>query len=256
MIALWVTLGLCLAMAGAWAVQRASGNAGYVDSVWTLALGGAGVAIGLLAGSPRGLMVGGVAAVWALRLGGYILWRDSGAVEDARYAKLRREWGEAFQPRLLGFLQIQALAAAALAMTFLVAAHNPAPLRFVDTLGVALFATGIAGGAIADAQLGRFRRDPATRGAVCDIGLWRLSRHPNYFFEFVAWCGWPLLAIAPSYPWGWVALTGPALIYWLLVYVSGIPPLEEVMLRSRGDRYRAYQATTRAFWPIPKRNPR
>lgn len=255
MIALWVTLGLCLAMAGAWAVQRISGNAGHVDSVWTVALGSAGLAIGLSAGSPRGLLVAGLAATWALRLGGYILWRNNAAAEDARYAQLRREWGETFQLRLFGFLQIQAIAAAALAMTFLVAARNPAPLSFADALGVALFVTGIIGGAIADAQLAQFRRNPANRGAVCDIGLWRVSRHPNYFFEFIAWCGWPVLAIAPTYPWGWLALTGPALIYWLLVYVSGIPPLEQAMLRSRGDRYRAYQARTRAFWPLPKRNP-
>jgi steroid 5-alpha reductase family enzyme len=254
MIALWVALGLSLAMAGAWVAQRASGNAGVVDSVWTLALGAAGVAAGVTAAGPRGWLVAALAAIWSLRLGGHILRRTRGAAEDSRYARLRVTWGAAFQPRMFAFLQMQALGAAALAMSFVVAARNPAPLGAGDALGVAMFAAGLAGGALADAQLARFRRDPAHRGGICDTGLWRHSRHPNYFFEFVAWCCWPFLAIAPGYAWGWAALSAPALMYWFLVHVSGIPPLEEEMLRSRGDRYRAYQARTRPFLPMPKRS--
>lgn len=254
MIVLWVAAGLSLAMMGAWAVQRAADNAGFVDGIWTLALGGAGVAGGLTAAGPRGMLVAALAAVWALRLGGHILRRTWNAAEDSRYAWLRRTWGARFQPRMFGFLQIQALAAVALAMSFVVAARNPAPLGPGDAVGLALFAAGVAGGALADGQLTRFRRDPAHRGAVCDAGFWRYSRHPNYFFECLGWCAWPVIAIAPGYPWGWVALSGPALIYWLVVHVSGIPQLEEAMLRSRGDRYRAYQARTRALLPLPRRS--
>jgi steroid 5-alpha reductase family enzyme len=254
MIALWIVAGLSLAMAGAWLVQRASGNAGMVDVIWTVSLGASGIASGLSAGGPRGLAVAALTAIWAVRLGLYILRRNWGAAEDSRYARLRTTWGAAFQARMFAFLQIQALAAAALAMSFVTAARNPAPFGVADALGVALFAAGVAGGALADAQLARFRRGQAHRGAVCDVGLWRYSRHPNYFFEFVAWCCWPLLAIAPHYIWGWLALSAPALMYWLLVHVSGIPPLEEEMLRSRGDRYRDYQARTRPFLPFPKWN--
>jgi steroid 5-alpha reductase family enzyme len=106
--------------------------------------------------------------------------------------------------------------------------------------------------------LRRFRADPTHHGQVCDTGLWRLSRHPNYFFEWLGWLAYPLLAIDPAggYPWGWLALAGPALIYWLLVHVSGIPPLEAQMLRSRGERYRTYQARTRPFLPFPRRGVR
>ncbi len=255
MIALWVTLGLSLAMAGAWVAQRATGNAGFVDVIWTFALGAAGLVSGLTAAEPRGWLVAVLATVWSLRLGGHILRRTWGAAEDSRYARLREAWGAGFQARMAGFLQLQAFAAAALAMSFVVAARNPAPFRIADALALALFRAGVAGGALADAQLGRFRRDPAHRGCVCDTGLWRYSRHPNYFFECLGWCAWPFLAIAPGYAWGWVALSGPLLMYWLVVHVSGIPPLEQAMLRSRGDRYRAYQARTRAFLPLPKRSP-
>lgn len=254
MIALWLTIGLSLAMMGGWVTQRATRNAGFVDVVWTFSLGLAGVVAGLTAAGPRGFLVAALAAIWALRLGGYILRRSWDGKEDTRYAGLRKEWGTAFELKLFGFLQMQALGAAALAMSFVVAARNPAPLGALDALGVAIFIAGVAGGALADSQLARFRRDAANRGGICDIGLWRYSRHPNYFFEFLGWCSWPFLAFAPGYFWGFVALTAPALMYWFLVHVSGIPPLEAEMLRSRGDRYRAYQARTRPFLPLPKRS--
>ena len=254
MIMIWIAAGLSLAMSGAWVVQRASGNAGMVDVVWTFSLGAAGIATGVVAGGARAILVAALTAIWATRLGLHILRRNWGTPEDSRYAHLRTIWGSGFQARMFIFLQIQALAALALAISFVAAAYNRAPLSAADALGAALFATGVAGGALADAQLARFRRERVHGGGVCDGGLWRYSRHPNYFFEFLSWCCWPLLAIGPHHPWGWVALTAPALMYWLLVHVSGIPPLEEAMLRSRGDRYRAYQARTRAFFPIPKRN--
>lgn len=254
MIALWLSLGLSLAMIVAWAVQWHTRNAGFVDVVWTFALGGAGVASGLTAVGPRGELIAGMSTIWALRLGGHLLRRTWGAAEDARYAGFRATWGSRFQLRMFGFLQVQAFAAAVLALSFIFAARNPAPIGALDVVGVMVFVIGIVGGGLADAQLERFRRNPPFRGALCDTGLWRYSRHPNYFFEVVAWCGWPLLAIAPSSPWGWLALAGPGLMFWLLVFVSGIPPLEEAMLRSRGDAFRAYQARTRAFLPLPKRS--
>jgi steroid 5-alpha reductase family enzyme len=91
----------------------------------------------------------------------------------------------------------------------------------------------------------------SNRGRVCDQGLWSWSRHPNYFFEWLQWVAYPLLAIelAGGYPWGWIALGGPVCMYWLLVYVSGIPPLEEHMVRRYGAAYRAYQGRTNAFFP-------
>ena len=120
-------------------------------------------------------------------------------------------------------------------------------------MGALILLAGIAGEALADAQLKVFRTDPANKGRVCDVGLWRWSRHPNYFFEWFGWLAYPVIAISPgdplSYPWGFAALLGPVFMYWILVYVTGIPPLEAQMLRSRGDRYRDYQSRTSPFFP-------
>ncbi len=175
--------------------------------------------------------------------------------DDPRYAWLRQEWGAAFRQRLFLFLQIQAACGFLLAMSIMVAARNPAPgLRAGDGLGTLLLAVAILGEAVADRQLARFRADPRNRGQVCDVGLWGVSRHPNYFFEWLGWLAYAAIAIDPAnYPWGWIALCGPALMYWLLVYASGIPPLEAHMLRSRNAAFRSYQARVNAFWPGPRR---
>jgi steroid 5-alpha reductase family enzyme len=254
-----VTLLLCLVMAGAWLVQRALDNAGWVDAVWSFGLGLAGV-IYALAPEPGivwpgarqillALLVGG----WSLRLGLHLFSRTGKLPEDVRYAELRREWGPSYQARLFGFLQIQAAASALLALSVLAAASNPAPLGLFDFAGVALFILSVAGEGVADAQLQRFRADPANRGKICEAGLWRLSRHPNYFFEWLGWLAYPLLALGPDFRhgFGWLAFLGPVLMYALLVHVSGIPPLERQMLKSRGEAYRQYQSRTRAFLPLP-----
>ena len=152
--------------------------------------------------------------------------------------------------------QKQALVSIPLALSMVLAAWNPWPdLRLQDALGVLVLIVAIAGEGLADAQLRRFRADPANRNRICDIGLWGWSRHPNYFFEWFGWLAYPLLAIdlGGQYPWGWAALVGPACMYWLLVHVSGIPPLEAHMLERRRDEFRAYQARTNAFFPAPPR---
>jgi steroid 5-alpha reductase family enzyme len=115
-----------------------------------------------------------------------------------------------------------------------------------------VLAVAVLGEGAADAQLGRFRANPANHGKVCDAGLWAWSRHPNYFFEWLHWLAYPLFALGADY--GWLALLGPGFMYWLLVHVSGIPPLEAQMLRSRGDAYRAYQRRVSAFIPLPPEN--
>jgi steroid 5-alpha reductase family enzyme len=154
------------------------------------------------------------------------------------------------------FLQNQALGSIPLVFAIFVAAHVPGDgLRLADYLGALILLAGIAGEAIADAQLRAFRADPANKGRVCDSGLWRWSRHPNYFFEWFGWLAYPVIGLSIadplSYPWGLATLLAPVFMYWILVHVTGIPPLEEQMLRSRGDRYRDYQSRTSAFFPLP-----
>lgn len=257
-----VTAALAISMAGAWALQRATHNCGWVDVVWTLAVGVAGVAYALIpvagvARGPRALLVVTLIAVWSVRLGGHLALRTVTApAEDARYARFRQEWGRAFDARLFVLLQIQALAAAVLALAVLVAARNPSPgIGVRDLAGAALFFTAIFGEALADRQLRRFKAYPPNRGAICDVGLWSWSRHPNYVFEWLAWLAFPLMAIdlSGAWPWGWLALAAPFLMFVLLRYVSGVPPTEAAMAQSRGAAFARYQARVSIFLPLPPR---
>lgn len=255
---LCVSGGLSLAMMLGWAVQWRLRNAGWVDVVWTFATGLAGVAYAAWPADEavgwRQVLVGLAAATWALRLGLHLVQRTRQGEEDVRYAHFRKEWGAAYEPRMFGFLQIQAVAAAILAVAMLLAARNPRPLGGLDLLAVLVIVAAIAGEGIADSQLRRFRADPGNKGKICDTGLWARSRHPNYFFEWLGWLAYPLFAIGFDglYSIGWAAFVAPMFMYWLLVHVSGIPPLEQQMLRSRGEAYRNYQARTRPFLPFGK----
>jgi steroid 5-alpha reductase family enzyme len=139
-----------------------------------------------------------------------------------------------------------------LGAAFLVVCLNPAPaLHPLEIAGTVLWLIAISGEALADAQLAAFKRHAANQGKVCDAGLWRYSRHPNYFFEWLIWVAFLVFALGS--PWGWVAIIGPASILYLLLRVTGIPMTEEQSIRSRGDAYRRYQRTTSAFVPWPPR---
>ena len=255
-----IALSLSVLMAGAWVVQQRTGNSGWVDTIWTFSLGlvGAGSAlwpIGGTAPNARQWLVAALVAIWSLRLGVHIAIRTAGITDDPRYAAFAREWGATSPRRMFIFLQNQALGSIPLVFAIFVAARAPGgELRLADYLGALVLLAGIAGEALADAQLGAFRADPANEGSVCDVGLWRWSRHPNYFFEWFGWLAYPVIGIAfddpLSYPWGWATLLAPVFMYWILVYVTGIPPLEAQMLRSRGARYRDYQSRTSRFFPL------
>jgi steroid 5-alpha reductase family enzyme len=155
--------------------------------------------------------------------------------------------------RMFLFLQLQAVAAWPLALSAYVAAGAPADIGLRDALALLVFAVALIGEAIADAQMAAFKRDPNNRGEICDTGLWSWSRHPNYFFEWFGWLGLPLLAVQSGYSLGWLAWFAPLEMYWLLVHVSGVPPTEEAMRRSRGAAFNRYAARVSAFWPRPPR---
>jgi steroid 5-alpha reductase family enzyme len=238
-------------------VQQRTGNSGWVDTIWTFALGlvGGTSALWPVAGEPpnvRQWLVAALVAIWSVRLGAHIAVRTSGISDDPRYAAFAREWGANAPRRMFIFLQNQALGTIPLAFAIFVAARLPGEaLRLQDFVGIAILVIGIAGEALADRGLKRFRQDPANKGRVCDVGLWRWSRHPNYFFEWFGWLAYPVIALSPDYPWGLATLLAPIFMYWILVHVTGIPPLEEQMLRSRGDLYRDYQLRTSRFVPLP-----
>jgi steroid 5-alpha reductase family enzyme len=252
-----IAVALSVLMAGAWLAQQRTGNSGWVDTIWTFSLGlvGAGSAlwpVGGAAPNARQWLVAALVTLWSLRLGSHIAVRTAGISDDPRYAAFAKEWGVDSARKMFIFLQNQGFGSIALVFAIFLAARFPSDaLRLQDTLGALILLIGIAGEALADAQLKRFRSDPANKGRVCDIGLWRWSRHPNYFFEWFGWVAYAVIAISPDYPWGWATLLAPIFMYWTLVHVTGIPPLEAQMLRSRGERYRDYQTRTSMFFPLP-----
>jgi steroid 5-alpha reductase family enzyme len=244
---------LVLAMAGAWVVQRRTGNSGWIDTTWSFAVGVASV-LGLLLlripAARRWLLILLVAA-WSLRLGAHILARTTRISDDPRYARLMAEWGQDAAPRrLFWFLQAQALAGGVLVLAILLAALATGPVLAPLTLVFsALALVSVVGEAMSDAQLAAFKREAAA-GSLCERGLWSLSRHPNYFFEWLFWVSVSGLAI--SAPWGWVstlALVAPLMMYVLLRYGSGVPHLEAHMRRTRPEAFAAYAARVPEFFP-------
>jgi len=257
-IALLALAGLCVAFAFIYGLARAIDNYGIVDIAWSYAFAALGVFYALFgAGWPaRRALVATMAALWSLRLGTHLLIRIARKhpTEDGRYVQLRSDWKGAFAAKMAGFFQLQALSVVLLGIPFLAACSNPDPgLRPLELLGAALWLVSISGEALADAQLAAFKKRPEAAGKVCDAGLWRYSRHPNYFFEWMIWVSFFVLGSAS--PWGWVGILSPASMLFLLLRVTGIPATEEQSVRTKGDAYRRYQQTTSAFVPLPRRKP-
>jgi len=257
MLALVALAALCAGFAALYLVARRIDNYGIVDIAWSYAFGAmaAGYALGGAGWPVRRALIGAMAVLWSARLGTHLAVRVLGhhPVEDGRYLQLRRDWAANFAAKMFGFFQLQAASVVLLGAAFVLACVNPTPtLHPLEVAGVAVWLLALTGEALADAQLAAFKRRPESRGRVCDAGLWRYSRHPNYFFEWLIWVAYALFALGS--PWGWLGLIGPASILFLLLRVTGIPMTEEQSLRSRGDAYRRYQQTTSAFVPWPPRS--
>jgi steroid 5-alpha reductase family enzyme len=235
-----------------WVVQAVRRDATAVDVGWAFSLGALAVAYALASDAPAGrrLLVAGVGGIWGLRLALH-LFRDrvlGHDEEDGRYRELRAGWGSRANSRFFLFYQAQALLALVLSAPFLLAAGNPAPFPHpLEIAGAALWGIGLAGETVADRQLARFRANPAHRGKTCRVGLWKTSRHPNYFFEWLIWCSFALIAL-PA-PLGWIGIASPVLMLVFILAITGIPPAERRALESRGEDYRRYQRTTSPFVP-------
>ncbi len=256
------SLGAGAALVGAvmlalWFVQRAQRNATAVDVAWAANLGLLAIlyaALGSGLGARR-IAVGAVVGAWSFRLAWHLFrHRILGhrGVEDGRYRTLREKWGTSANRKFLAFYLAQGLLDLALSFPFLVAcANESSQFSGFELVGLALVAIAVTGETIADRQLARFRADAANRGRTCRVGLWRVSRHPNYFFEWLNWCGFAAIAW-PAHA-GRIAILAPLAMLFLIAKVTGIPPTEAQALRTRGDDYRRYQRTTSAFFPwFPK----
>jgi steroid 5-alpha reductase family enzyme len=196
----------------------------------------------------RPLVATALVGIWGFRLGCHIFKRNRGKGEDARYAKWRQEWGKWFVVRsyfqvfiLQGFLLLL-VASSVITVNGL---PNPPP-GVLDGIGIALWCLGFLFEAVGDAQLARFKADPANRGKVMDRGLWRYTRHPNYFGEATMW--WGLYLVALGVPGGVWTLVSPLTITFLLLRVSGVPMLEKGRMAERPG-YREYVERTNAFFP-------
>lgn len=197
-VALVALVFLVAVFSAVWAWQLRSKNAGMVDPVWAFSLGVVALLYAALStGSlPARLLVGAGGAVWGARLGWHLWRRNAGKPEDARYRKLREEWGAAASRNMFGFFQLQAAVSMFLSIAFAVPSYRPdSPSAFAMAVAVALWLVAVTGEAVADGQLRRFAADPTNRGKTCRVGLWRYSRHPNYFLN--ACTGWPMC------PWRW-----------------------------------------------------
>lgn len=232
-----------------WAWQRAHRNAGIVDVIWATSVGIGAVVIAALGDGallPR-ITLAVLGGAWGLRLALHLARRVFGESEDGRYAHLRSLWGQS-DAKWLAFFQAQALLAVLFALPFLGAARNSREEVGVTwAIAVAWWLACVAGETIADRQLARWRSDPAHRAKVCRAGLWRYSRHPNYFFEWLHWFAYVWLAVGS--PWFAVSLAGPVVMYVFLRWISGIPYTEAQALRQRGEDYREYQRTTPMLIP-------
>lgn len=244
-------------MALGWLWQRRRRNAGIVDVLWSLGLGGAALLMastGPGAPLPRALLAL-LAGGWAMRLGLHLWGRVRSEAEDGRYQHLRRHWHTGTQWKFFALFQAQALLVVLFALPFAAVARDPrTPPASALCAALFIWVASVAGESIADGQLRRFRRQPGQRARTCRIGLWRYSRHPNYFFEWLQWFAY--VALASNSPLAPLAWSGPVLMFVFLRWISGVPQTEAQALRTRGEDYRRYQRTTPTLFPwFPKVDP-
>ena len=248
---------VALLMIAVWLISVWKRDASIVDIGWgpgfaLIAVVAFAVSDGAL---PRRALVTGLTVVWGLRLGGYLAWRAWGKPEDFRYQAMRRHWGERFP--IVSLFTVFALQGAlmwivSLPIQVAQVARAPATLGALDALGAGLWLVGMFFESVGDWQLARFKADPASAGRVMDRGLWRYTRHPNYFGDCVVW--WGLFAIALAVQGGaWTAL-GPLVMTVLLRRVSGVTLLERSLVKRRPG-YAEYVTRTNAFVPGRPRTP-
>jgi steroid 5-alpha reductase family enzyme len=255
LVSVAIMVGLMLLL---WLIHLLIRNAALVDVGWAGGL--AVVAIYFAAAGPgyhaRKYAIGSMAAIWGFRLAAYLIFaRVVGQPEEGRYTQLRKEWKTNLPLRFLFLFEFQALLVVLLSLPFLLACVNPAaPLHVIEKIAAGFWLLAAIAEGIADQQLANFKKNPANKGKTCRSGLWRYSRHPNYFFDWLVWVAYALFALGS--PWGWLGLISPALLLYFLLGITGIPATEAQAVRSRGAEYREYQRTTNVFVPwFPKKSP-
>lgn len=244
---------VAVAMILVWLASLRLRNTGIVDAFW-----GPGFVIVAITAfmigdgyTPRRVLVVSLAAAWGLRLGAHLASRNLGKPEDFRYARMREKFGERWGMRsLVSVFLVQGIAmwSVSLPLQFAQISGTPSRLTWRDGLGAALWLVGFAFEAIGDAQLRRFKTDPANAGTVMDRGLWRYTRHPNYFGDATLW--WGFFVIALDAPDGWWTIVSPVAMTFVLARITGVPILERHLMHSRPG-YAEYVRRTSALFPLP-----
>jgi steroid 5-alpha reductase family enzyme len=249
---LWGLAAVLLAGVVTWLISLVKQDVSIVDTLWpSMFIIAAWVyATAIPQPGPRTTLLLILVNLWALRLAGYITWRNWGEPEDRRYQEIRRRHEPNFTHKSLYLIfGLQAFLAWIISLPLLGGIAAPSPVSLLDGVGVLLWLTGMAFEAGGDYQLARFKADPANRGKVMDRGLWRYTRHPNYFGDFCLWWGFYLIALAGG---AWWSIVSPLLMSFFLLKVSGVALLEED-IGERRPAYRDYMARTNAFFPGPPR---
>jgi steroid 5-alpha reductase family enzyme len=251
---LWLSVLPVLVVAATltWLLSLPLRNVAIVDSLWSLMLSAAGVIYGLGADprAPRLAFELWLLVIWAARLSFYITARSIGKGEDHRYQAIRARNQPRFALKSLYLVfWLQAGLAWIISLPLLGAFAGNAPIGWLDYAGMLLWLIGMIFEAGGDWQLARFKRDPANQGRVLDRGLWRYTRHPNYFGEFCIWWGFYLIALAAG---AWWSIPAPLIMTFMLLRVSGVSLLERDIGKRR-PQYADYVLKTNAFFPGPAR---
>ena len=254
MIVLQVLFALVLSsivMTLVWWRQLYTKNAGIVDGWWAYLFGMITIMYVIITPgiTTREMILVIMVGTWSIRLGTHLLIRNTSHTdEDIRYKKLRDEYGHRQKYLMWRFFMYQAFSNVLLSAPFLIISLDTSShVSILSWISVGVWFVAIIGESVADHQLRTFKKNPMNKSKVCRVGLWNYSRHPNYFFEWLIWVSFAMLAIAS--PFGWIAMYCPLLIFLLLNKVTGIPMLEELAIKSKGSAYIEYQQTTSAFFP-------
>jgi len=237
-----------------WVWQLKSKNAGVVDAVWgvifpiqALVYYVAGANFNL-----KNTLILCLISFWGLRLGIYLALRNIGKPEDKRYTQIRVEAGVKADQKILSFYLMQVVLALLLfTPVYFIFRNGGDDFVFYDYVGIVILAIAGIGEALADEQLRAFKAILENKGEIMNKGLWGYSRHPNYFFEWLAWVAIAFLALA--LPWGWLAVISPTVMFYLLTKGTGISMTEATILATKADKYQIYMSSTSAFFPWKKR---
>lgn len=243
-----VVIAACMLLV--WVVSLTLHDASIVDIAWGLGF----VVIAWLTyyrldiNSSRSFLIAVLVSIWGIRLALYLAWRNLGNGEDHRYRAMRKKWGSRFPAvSLLTVFWLQAVIMFVVAMPVQAGQFGDAELGWLDGIGLFVWLIGLLFESLGDWQLARFKANPANTKKVMDHGLWRYTRHPNYFGDFLVWWGLYLIAIAGS---AWWTLFSPLVMSLFLMRISGVPLLERSLRNNRPD-YLQYMEKTSSFFPWP-----